>query len=159
MSNPPLPARLRVLPALVPTCARRLVDIGAGHGALSVHLRARADVVIATDVADGPPDELHRNMDRWGADAIIDVRRGAGFTPIDDGEVDAAVIAGMGAERALSIASDAPAKRVRWLLLQCMQRPHLVEPWVAARRWTVHDRVEITQRRHTYQTWLVEVAA
>ncbi|HZU77600.1 MAG TPA: SAM-dependent methyltransferase, partial [Dehalococcoidia bacterium] len=44
---PRLPARLRAVRELLPAGARRVADVGAGHGALSAHVAARGCRVIA----------------------------------------------------------------------------------------------------------------
>jgi len=158
VTDPRLPARLRGLLRLLPDAARRVADVGAGHGALSVHLARRADLVIATELPPGAWLELSANLARWDASPPVEVRRGDGLEPIARGEVDAVVVAGMGAPRTLAIAAAATDKRARWLILQCMQRSQLVEPWVAARGWSLCHRVDIADRSRVYPTWLVEVA-
>ena len=135
-----------------------MADVGAGHGALSVHLAGGADVVIATELHGGAFLELSHNLSRWGAAPPVEIRRGDGLEPIARDEVDAVVLAGMGAPRTLAIAEAAADKRVRWLILQCMQRQHLVEPWIAARGWSMRQRSDLTDGGRVYPTWLVEVA-
>ena len=158
MTDPRLPARLRGVLPLIPSAARRVADVGAGHGALSVHLLGRADVVIATEAPPGAYLELCANLARWHAAPPVEARRGDGLDPLAVGEVDAVVVAGMGAHRALGIAARAAEKRVRWLILQCMQRSHLVEPWVGRQGWAICRRSDVTDRGRVYATWLVEVA-
>jgi len=67
------------------------------------------------------------------------------------------MIAGMSARNALTICAQAAQKRVRWIVLQCVQGQREVEPWLDARGWQVVRRVDVQQRHRRYATWLVEV--
>jgi tRNA (adenine22-N1)-methyltransferase len=155
-----VPARLRSVAALVPPTCTRVADVGAGHGALAAHLAQDGVAsVIAIERWPGPLAELRANLARWGVDALVEVRHGAGLAPLLPAEVELAVIAGMGATTSLLIAADAPGRAVRWLILQCMQRDHLVEPWLAARGWPVRASHECVQRGRRYTARLVEVQA
>jgi tRNA (adenine22-N1)-methyltransferase len=156
--TPALPPRLRGVSGLVPPGAGAVADVGAGHGALAAHLAVHhRRRVIATEVAPGPFAELQRNLVAWNLTGSVDVRCGDGLAPLHSGEVEVAVIAGVGANTALAIAEAAPARGVRWLILQCMQRDQLVEPWLSARGWPVQLRCDCAQRGRCYTARLVEV--
>ncbi len=60
MTEPRLPARLRALAALLPPGA--VADVGAGHGALALHLARGGRRVIATEARPLPFAELCRNL-------------------------------------------------------------------------------------------------
>ena len=157
MTQPRLPPRLRAALELLPADARRVADVGAGHGALSVHLAWTLRSVIATESRRGPFDELCRNLSGWDAAALVDVRQGSDLTPLQTGEVDAVVVAGMGARTVMRICATAAEKRVRWLVLQCMQGAGEVEPWLDARGWRVLARTDVVDHGRAYPTWLVRV--
>jgi tRNA (adenine22-N1)-methyltransferase len=155
-----LPARLRGVSALVPAGSAVVADIGAGHGALSAALALRGCArVIATELGAGPLRELRGNLSAWRLGERVEVRCGPGLTPLAPGEVEVVVIAGVGANTMLNIAEEAPARGVRQLVLQCMQRDQLVAPWLADRGWRVIAVSTCTQRRREYTTRLVEVVA
>jgi len=157
MTVPRLNPRLRALLALLPE-ARTVADVGAGHGALAVHLAHRgASRVIATEAARGPFAELCHNLDWWDARARVEPRFGANLDPIDAGEVEGVVAAGMGARNLLGICAGAEEREVRWVALQCIQDPELVEPWLAERGWRVAALQVAVDRGHNYPSWLVEV--
>lgn len=158
MRAPRLTRRLRAALELVPDEAAAVADVGAGHGALSAHLAATRSVV-ATEAQAGPFTELCRNLRAWAATDRVDAREGSGLAPLRAGEVDAVVVAGVSARTALCICEAADEKRVRWLVLQCVQHPEQVEPWLAQRGWPVLRRVDVLQRGRSYATWLVEVSA
>ena len=160
MSEPRLPGRLRALLALVPAEAASVADVGAGHGALAVHLaRAGVATVIATEAARGPFDELCGNLAMWDAPRRVEARFGANLDPIAVGEVEGVVAAGMGARNLLSICAGAAARQVRWVALQCIQDPELIEPWLGEQGWTVDVACVPVDRRRRYPTWLARVRA
>ena len=159
MTEPRLSSRLRALLTLLPPAAS-VADVGAGHGALAVHLaRAGVEKVIATEAARGPYEELCRNLALWGAHTRVDARFGANLDPIAVDEVEGVVAAGMGARNLLSIAAGAAARRVRWVALQCIQDAELVEPWLREQEWTVAFSCIPVDRGHRYPTWLAHVPA
>jgi tRNA A22 N-methylase len=158
MTTPRLNRRLRALLDLLPD-ATAVADVGAGHGALAVHLAHRgAKRVIATEASGGPYRELCHNLDWWGADERVEARFGPNLDPIEPGEVEGVVAAGMGARNLLSICNGAADRAVRWVALQCIQDAELVEPWLREHGWRVVARKEMVDRGHIYPTWLAEVA-
>lgn len=155
-----LPARLRSIGSLVPAGSRGVADVGAGHGALGAALWWRGWApVIATEVSAGPLHELRGNLAAWGLAGCVEVRCGPGLAPLRVGEVEVAVIAGLGANTALTIAGESPAHGVGWLILQCMQGDQLVMPWLAHRGWQVHAFAMCVQRGRAYTARLIEVGA
>ncbi|HSP65667.1 MAG TPA: tRNA (adenine(22)-N(1))-methyltransferase TrmK [Candidatus Deferrimicrobium sp.] len=158
--RPALSPRLRSLVALVPAGAAGVADVGAGHGALCAGLAARTDArLIATEVCAGPLRELRDNLAAWGLIDRVEVRCGPGLDPLATAEVDAVVVAGVGATTMLNIARDAPARGVRWLILQCMQHDELVLPWLTKRGWPVRATDTSRHRQRAYIARLVEVEA
>jgi tRNA (adenine22-N1)-methyltransferase len=146
--------------ALLPHDARRVADVGAGHGALSAHLARREGLaVVATEAKPGPFAELGRNLDAWDARDLLELRMGSGLDPLVPGEVDAVVVAGLSARTAISVCAQARRKRLRWMVIQCVQRPDQLQRWLAEQRWPVLARTEVEERRRSYTTWLVEVPA
>jgi len=160
MRGPRLGKRLGAVLSLVPEAARTVADVGAGHGALGARLAAKAGInVIATEARTGPYAELCRNVSAWHMRDRLDLRQGSGLDVLGSGEVDAVVVAGVSARTALDVCSQAPAKRVRWVVIQCVQGQGEVEPWLNARGWRVLCRVDVRERRRVYPTWLAEVVA
>jgi tRNA A22 N-methylase len=154
----PLSPRLRSVGSLIPPGTAGVADVGAGHGALCAGLAARTSArIIATEISAGPLSELRANLAAWKLTDRVEVRCGPGLAPLARAEVDAVVIAGLGAPTALDIAAAAPAHAVQWLILQCMQRDELVVPWLAARGWPVRATDVSVQRGRAYTARLVEV--
>jgi tRNA (adenine22-N1)-methyltransferase len=154
MTTPPLPRRLAGLLALLPD-AESVADVASGHGRLAVHLAARSRRVIATEATDGPYRELCRNLGAWEAAGRVEARWGSGLEPIAAGEVEGVVVAGLGARRLTQIAAQAPGRGLRWLALQCVQRPDELAAWLRAAGWTVAVEAVCEQRGRRYATWVV----
>lgn len=157
--GPRLPPRLRAVLAVLP--AGTVADVGAGHGALAAHLALAGRRVVATESAPGPLGELHRNLARWGLAARVAVRMGSGLAPLAAGEVDGAVAAGLGADRLAAIAAQAPAAGLRWLALQCVQRPWRLNAWIDSAvvrdGWRVLATLEPAERGRPYPSWVLAV--
>jgi tRNA (adenine22-N1)-methyltransferase len=154
---PRLNRRLRELLDMLPP-AGAIADVGAGHGALAVHLAHQGvATVIATEAGRGPYQELCRNLDAWQARQRVEPRFGTDLDPLQGGEVEGVVAAGMGARNLLRICAGAAERGVRWVALQCIQDAELVEPWLSERRWTVLARCVLVDRGRNYPTWLAAV--
>lgn len=87
-----------------------LIDVGTDHGWLPILLTERQIVrkVIAADINEGPLASARANVAARGFGARIDVRLGSGLTVVQPGEVDTAVIAGMGGPLMVKILQDSP---------------------------------------------------
>ena len=154
--SPRLSPRLAALLELVPRHAHGVADVGAGHGALSACLARLGHRVIASEASLGPFAELCANLERWHA--AVEARQGAGLEPFSIGEVDTAVVAGMGARTMLAIADQAPGRGVRFLVLQCMQRRELVAPWISDRGFALLQFSDVHDHGRMYPAWLLDVA-
>lgn len=94
-------------------------DIGTDHAYIPIELAARGMSVIATDINPGPLKIAAENAKKYSKE--IDLRLGAGISPIEKGEVDTIVIAGMGGEMIEKIISaDFEKARASLLILQPM---------------------------------------
>lgn len=126
-----LSPRLRAVAAAVPAGAR-VADVGTDHAQLLAWLRGRERIAsgIGIDVNAGPLAQARRTLAAAGVSGV-ELRRGDGLQPLQPGEVDVVVLAGMGGARMLRLldASAAVVAGLRGLVLQ----PNT--EWVAVRRW------------------------
>lgn len=115
-----LSARLQGVAALVahPTVA----DIGTDHGYIPIWLwrEGRLSRGIACDVKKGPLSRAAANIAANGAEEAVETRLGDGLRPVAPGEVETAVLAGMGGLLMIRILKDAPevVKSLRQLVVQ-----------------------------------------
>ncbi|MGE4214400.1 MAG: tRNA (adenine(22)-N(1))-methyltransferase TrmK [Anaerotignaceae bacterium] len=77
---------------------RTVVDIGTDHGYVPIYLvkNKLADSAIACDINKGPLLKAKQNIEANCLLGKIETRLGSGLIPIEIGEVETAVIAGMG---------------------------------------------------------------
>ncbi len=100
--------RLQKVAALVsyPTVA----DIGTDHGYVPIYLHKMGKVkkALACDVRKGPLEKAKENILLFQAQDYIETRLGSGLVPINPGEVETGVIAGMGGMLTVRILKDSP---------------------------------------------------
>jgi tRNA (adenine22-N1)-methyltransferase len=149
-----LSPRLRRVFEMVPV-EGAVADIGSGHGALAAAIAARGQRVLATERTPQRVESLNRDLARRGIP--VATRRGDGLAALRPGEVQTAVIAGLGGRNLVAML-EASAWLPHWLVLQPMQDPEMVEGWIQARRWPSVSG-EATERGRRYRAWRVEVPA
>lgn len=139
-----LTPRLKAVAALVPEGAK-VADIGSDHAYIPVDLirSGRAQLVIASDVHQGPVENAKKVVALAALEDRIEVRLGSGFDVYKPGEVDTAVLAGMGGFliRDLMQAALPLVKTLKCLVLQ---------PMVAIRElrvWLLENGFEILEER------------
>ena len=125
-----------------------VVDVGAGDGKLAAWLAAAGRRVIATENKPGPLAEVRRRLDPLG----IECRLGEGLLPLAPGEVQVAVIAGMGGRTIASILAASPevVRSLEGLILQPVQ--HLAELREVLERsgFRVEAEAAVVQGSHRY---------
>ena len=95
--TPKLTERLYKIAQLVRENSR-VADIGTDHAYLPVYLvnTGKIDFAIASDIGEGPLERAKTVVEEYSAENKIDTRLGSGLETVKKGEVDTAVIAGMG---------------------------------------------------------------
>lgn len=83
-------------------------DIGTDHAYIPIDLAKQGMKVIATDIMPGPLAIAAENVKKNGAE--IELRLGGGLSPIEKGEVETVIIAGMGGEMIEKILSEGADK-------------------------------------------------
>ena len=103
MSYIKLSPRMQVIADM--TDKRNVADIGCDHAFVSIYLiqKGKADKVIATDIRKGPISIARNNIDMYGLTTSIDTRLSDGFDKIAVGEIEQAIISGMGGELIIDI--------------------------------------------------------
>ena len=97
MKTPKLTERLYKIAQLVRENSR-VADIGTDHAYLPVYLvnTGKIDFAIASDIGEGPLERAKAVVEEYSAGEKVDIRLGSGLETVKKGEVDTAVIAGMG---------------------------------------------------------------
>lgn len=103
-----LSKRLQTVAALVsyPVVA----DIGTDHGYVPIYLHkiGKVQKAFACDVRKGPLEKAQQNIFLYQAQDFIETRLGSGLVPLQPGEAETAVIAGMGGMLTIRILEDSP---------------------------------------------------
>ena len=90
-----LSERLKTVAGLVKY--RSIADIGTDHGYIPCYLayQNNIDKAIACDVNKGPLNKASENVSHYGFGDIIETRLGSGLEPLNKGEADTVIIAGL----------------------------------------------------------------
>ncbi len=99
-----LSKRLQAVAGMV-TPGNRVADIGCDHAYTSIYLLTNriSPYVVAMDVNQGPLDRAKENVEKYGVEDKISIRKSDGLKMINPGEVDTILIAGMGGRLMLQI--------------------------------------------------------
>jgi tRNA (adenine22-N1)-methyltransferase len=135
----------------VPARAASVADVGAGDGQLARHLAARGLRVVATERRPASFARLR------AAAPELDCRLGDGLEVLRPGEVEGAVVAGLGGHSIARILAAAPAvtRSLGWLVLQPQQHAEALVGWLAAAGYAVRARPSAVQGRRSYTVLVV----
>lgn len=151
--------RLETIADFVPEGAR-VADIGTDHARLLPLLltRRRATFAIGIDRDEGPLQAARRTLAR--IDPLLlsrtELRHGDGLAPLHPGEVDAIVIAGMGARSIIAILERHPDRvgSTTTLVLQPLTEIPRLRAWLVAHDLAIVDE-RITHERARARVVLV----
>ncbi|MBQ9608321.1 MAG: SAM-dependent methyltransferase [Lachnospiraceae bacterium] len=121
----------------------KIADIGCDHAFISIYLiqSKKAGKVIAADVRQGPLDIARNNVKMYGLSSEIDIRLSDGFDKIEVGEIDQAVISGMGGELIIDILKKGRKhiERGVGLVLQPQSEPEKVRRYLLDIKYIITD--------------------
>ena len=136
-----LSRRLSVIFDMIPKDSR-VADIGTDHAYLPVALclSGKTKNVIACDIKEKPLSLARTNLDKSGC-SFVPTRLGNGLSPINKGEIDCAVIAGMGGEVIADILKASPLKSDTDILfvLQPMTRAGDLRRWLCENGFSYNE--------------------
>ena len=114
-------------------------DVGTDHGHLAAYLvnTGRCPRVIAIESAPRPADRARRCLALRCGDRA-ELRQGYGLDPVAPGEVDVAIIAGLGGDTVAEILACARHKALRFVL-QPMTRVARLRAWLIENHFSVVD--------------------
>ncbi len=127
-----------------------VADVGTDHGLLAAYLLAagRCSRVIAIECAPGPADRARHCLAlRCGVRA--ELRQGYGLEPVAPGEVDVAIIAGLGGDTMVETLAGARGKAPRFIL-QPMTRASRLRAWLLDHHFFVVEEEVVAEGRRLY---------
>lgn len=147
-------ARLAAVVKLVPSGAR-VVDVGTDHALVPIALYQSgiAEYLVAVDIKPGPLEAARINVNKYGMEDCISVRMSDGLSGITAGEVDTAIISGMGGGQIVSILDEAEAvvKQLNCLILQPQEATAAVRAWLSDNGWSIIEEQLVEERGIIYE--------
>jgi Predicted SAM-dependent methyltransferase len=154
-----LKGRLLMIALFVPKC-RCLCDVGTDHAYIPVYLvqKGICDKALAMDINEGPIEAASENIKHFGLTNKIETRLGSGLEPLNTGEADAVVIAGMGGILIKDIleASLEKAKLVNTMILQPMNAIEVLREWLYENGFEITDEALTNEEAKIYNALTVK---
>lgn len=151
--------RLAAIAAMVPA-GSRVADIGTDHAYIPIYLVTQgiSPFTVAGDVHKGPYQSARDTVSRMALGDKIAIRFGDGFQVLAPGEVDTAIIAGMGGANIIEILSSRPeiTGTLTRLILQPMLAASAVRRWLAGNGWRLVDEALVEDEGRIYEIILAE---
>jgi len=146
--------RLLAIAAFVPVGAR-MADIGTDHAYLPIYLLQKKHIIsaVAGEVNKGPFSSAQEAIKSVGLQDEISLRLGNGLDVLSPGEVDVAVIAGMGGATIIDILHGRPqvTRSLGQLILQPMIAASLVRRWLFENNWCISDEALVKEEGRLYE--------
>lgn len=137
-----------------------VADIGTDHAYLPIYLVERGIVekAFACDVSDGPCEAARRSIAAAGLGRQIAVRCGDGLATLAPGEVQTAILAGMGGITMLEILRRQPAvvASLRALVLQPMNAAAQLRIWLNGHGWRIALETLVLEEGRLYEVLRAE---
>lgn len=136
-----------------------VVDVGTDHGYVVIDLlkEGRVKKAIASDINKGPVERARKNVADHNLSDKIECRLGGGLTTVKPGEVQAAVIAGMGGNliRDILLESEEVFKQLNYVIVQPVQNPEVLREYVYKLGWNLEDEWIIFDEDKYYEIFKV----
>lgn len=134
--------RLKNVASLVEKCSS-MADIGTDHAYIPIYLVKNkiCESAIASDINEGPVEKARKNIALEGLTDYIECRLGGGLSTIKPGEVQCAVIAGMGGNLIRDILNDGAAvvKSLDTIIMQPVQNPEVLRKYLYLSGYDIID--------------------
>lgn len=154
-----LTPRLQTIVSMVKP-SQIMADIGTDHAYIPIWLVQQGKVkqAIASDIHEGPAVRAQENIRKNHLEKLIEVRVGAGLSTIGPGEVNGAVIAGMGGLMIKNILkNDLPtASALDWLVLEPQGHVPELRHWLNVNHFTIQKEKLAVEDGKYYEVMLVK---
>lgn len=125
--------RLIAIADMIDNC-ETLVDVGTDHGYIPIYMlnKNKISYAIASDINKGPIEKAKKNIKEYNLEKSIECRLGGGLTTVEKGEVDVAIIAGMGGNLIRDIIEERYEvfKSLDYAILQPVQNPEVLRKYL-----------------------------
>ncbi|NLP17571.1 MAG: SAM-dependent methyltransferase [Firmicutes bacterium] len=146
--------RLEQLALLVPN-GSIIADIGTDHAILPIYLVEKGFVprAIAGEINEKPYRLAWQRVQEKGMEAFIQVRKGNGLQILRPGEVNVAIIAGMGGRNIIDILGDYPdvTDSISRFILQPMSESGMLRLLLSRHYFNIVDEALVKDKGHMYE--------
>ncbi|MFH5836092.1 tRNA (adenine(22)-N(1))-methyltransferase [Proteiniclasticum sp. C24MP] len=137
-----------------------VADIGTDHGYVLIELLKRKKIKrgIASDNKEMPLEKARKNAVAENVENSMDFRLGSGFKTLKEGEVNGAVIAGMGGIliRELLENDMDVIKHLDFILLQPAQNPEILRKYLYQHHYRILEEELVREDRRFYEYLMVK---
>ncbi len=137
-----LSIRLKAIVSMVEKCDS-IIDVGTDHGYVPIYLVESGIIktAVASDINSGPVEKARNNIAESNVEQQISCRMGSGLSTVNKGEVDIAVIAGMGGNliRDILEADLEVVKQFAYMILQPVQNAEVLREYLYATGYDIID--------------------
>ena len=155
-----LSKRLNLIANYIDKC-ETLVDVGTDHGYIPIYSVSKniCQKSIATDINKDPLDKAKLNSIFEGVDENVEVRLGGGLNPVNKGEAQGLVIAGMGGNliRDILEADKEKAKSFEFIILQPAQNPEVLREYLYTNGYEIIEEDLCIDEEKYYELFKVRV--
>ncbi|MBW9152166.1 class I SAM-dependent methyltransferase [Clostridium estertheticum] len=128
-----LSIRLKCIVSMIKKCDS-VIDVGTDHGYVPIYLvqNGITKKAIASDINRGPVEKAKKNITRNNATNEINCRLGSGLSTVKEGEVQVAIIAGMGGNLIRDILETdlGIVKKLKYMVLQPVQNAEVLREYL-----------------------------
>jgi len=137
-----LSIRLKTIVSMIEKCDS-IIDVGTDHGYVPIYLVENGIIksAIASDINRGPVDKAKNNVTANNVGAQISCRMGSGLSTVSKGEVEVAIIAGMGGNliRDILEADLDVVKGFKYMILQPVQNAEVLREYLYITGYDILD--------------------
>ncbi|MBU3181593.1 tRNA (adenine(22)-N(1))-methyltransferase [Clostridium psychrophilum] len=137
-----LSIRLNEIVSMIETC-ESIIDVGTDHGYVPIYLvkSGITKKAIASDINKGPVEKAKNNIAINNTQGQISCRLGSGLSTIKKGEVQIAIIAGMGGNLIRDILENDLdiVKELKYMVLQPVQNAEVLREYLYSSGYDILD--------------------
>ncbi len=139
-----------------------IADIGTDHGLLPIFLllESISPKAVLCDIKKGPLEKAKANLHIYAPETRADLRLGGGLEPLEIGEVDTVIIAGMGGLMITKILEADPMKTrsFRKFILQPRNGRDKLRVWLYNQGYTIVKERLVREGNYICEIFVVETA-
>ena len=143
--------RLMKIAEMIPN-GSRIADVGTDHGFLPIYLLKKnlIDFAVCSDIKKGPLSNAEKNIKKYGFESKTRLCLADGLSGILPGEVDTAVIAGMGGEMIANILENGIPKGIGVLFLQPMRNVDVLRKKIHQTGFKISNEMFVKEKDKFY---------